>query len=126
VYIVLADLGPRIKALGPGHFAAAEGLEMKFDSRTGAPTRLTLTAADTAPQLLEKFQPIQPSAEDLSQYAAVYKSSELDATYRFGIKDGKLTLATNWQEPAILNPSARDEFQGPDGVSIAFRRNAAG
>jgi len=122
----LVAYGLHFKALGPGHFAAAEGLEMKFDFRTGAPTRLTLTAADTAPQVLEKFQPIQLSAEDLSQYTGVYTSSELEATYRFAVKDGKLTLAINWQEPAILNPSVRDEFQGPDGVSIVFRRDAAG
>ena len=122
----LVAYGLHFKALGPGHFAAAEGLDLKFDSRGGASMRLTLTAIDTVPQVLEKFQPRQPSAEELSQYAGVYTSSELEATYRFAVKDGKLTLATNWQEPAILNPSVRDEFQGPDGVSIVFRRNAEG
>ena len=36
-------------------------------------------------------------------------------------------LATHWQEPAVLdNPSVRDEFQGPFGASVVFRRDAAG
>src|SRR5438034_1073491 len=27
------------------------------------------------------------------------------------LKFGKLTLATNWQEPSVLEPAVRDEFQ---------------
>jgi CubicO group peptidase (beta-lactamase class C family) len=117
--------GLHFKPTSSDHFAAAEGLEMKFDSQNGG-ARLTLSSADTAPQILEKFQPITPSAADLAGYAGVYKSSELQATYRFAVKDGKLTLASNWQEPAVLNPSVRDEFEGPSGTAIVFQRDAAG
>ena len=53
-------------------------------------------------------------------------SAELQATYRFAVKDGKLTLAMNWQEPAVLEPTVLDEFQGPFGTAIVFRRDAAG
>ena len=42
------------------------------------------------------------------------------------MKDGKLTLAKNWQEPSVLEPAVRDEFQSPAGVAMVFRRNAAG
>ena len=121
----LAAYGMHFTPLGPGHFAAEEGPEMKFASENGGPMRLTLTADDTAPQILEKFEPIKPAAAELAQYAGVYTSSELEATYRLALNDGKLTLFNNWQEPATLDPSVRDEFQGPDGMAIVFRRNAA-
>ncbi len=113
------------KPLSPTHFSTAEGLDMNFDAH-GANPRLILSSADSAPQILEKFQAIKPSVEDLSKYAGEYKSSELQATYRFAVKDGKLTLATNWQEPAVLEPTVLDEFQGPFGTAIVFRRDAAG
>lgn len=121
----LAAYGMHFTPLGPAHFAAEEGPEMKFASENGGPMRLTITADDTAPQILEKFEPIKPAAAELAQYAGVYTSSELEATYRLALNDGKLTLFNNWQEPAALDPSVRDEFQGPDGMAIVFRRNAA-
>ncbi|HVH71836.1 MAG TPA: hypothetical protein VNB49_12085, partial [Candidatus Dormibacteraeota bacterium] len=64
--------------------------------------------------------------EDLSQYTGEYLSTELQATYQFAVKDGKLTLATNWQEPFVLEPTVRDEFQSPVGVAIVFRQDATG
>lgn len=88
--------------------------------------RATLTLEDGAPQVLERFEPLKPSAADLAQYAGEYASSELQATYRFAVKDGKLALATNWEEPSVLEPTVRDEFQSPVGVAMVFRRDAAG
>jgi hypothetical protein len=122
----LSVYGLRLKPLDATHFTASEGLDMKFEAHEGKPLRLTLDSADSAPQVFERFQVIEPSAEDLVQYSGEYKSSELEVTYRFAVKDGKLTLATNWQEPAVLDPIVRDEFGGPFGTAIVFRRDAAG
>jgi hypothetical protein len=88
--------------------------------------RLTLNFKDSAPQIFERYEPLQASAENSAEYAGEYTSAELEATYRFAVKDGKLTLATNWQEPALLEPTVRDEFQGPNGTAIVFRRDVAG
>jgi CubicO group peptidase (beta-lactamase class C family) len=118
--------GMHFKPVDATHFAAAEGLDVAFDTISGNPKRFTLTSANSAPQAFEKIQAVKPSAQDLAQYTGEYKSSELQATYRFAVKDGKLTLATNWQEPATLDPSVRDEFQGPFGAAVVFRRDAAG
>jgi CubicO group peptidase (beta-lactamase class C family) len=128
VSVVDGDLsvyGLHFKPRDATHFTAAEGLDMNFATGAGGPTQFTLTSASSAPQVFGKFKPTKPSAEELSQYSGEYKSSELQATYRFAVKDGKLTLATNWQEPATLDPSVRDEFQGPF-ASVVFRRDAAG
>lgn len=108
------------------HFAATPGPEITFDSpQKGAP-RFTLAFKDTAPQNFERYEPLKASEEDFAQYVGEYTSSELQATYRFAVKDGKLTLASNWQDPSVLEPTVRDEFQGPFGTAIVFRRDSAG
>jgi len=105
---------------------ATPGAAIAFDRLQNGGIRATLTVEDSAPQVFVKFEPVKPSAEDLAQYAGEYTSSELQATYRFAVKDGKLTLATNWQEPSVLEPAVRDEFQSPVGVAMVFRRDAPG
>jgi hypothetical protein len=117
--------GLHFKPVDATHFAAAEGLNVEFGTITGNPKRLTLTSATSAPQVFDQFSAVKPSAADLASYAGEYKSSELQATYRFAVKDGKLTLATNWQEAAALDPIIRDEFEGPFGAAIVFRRDGA-
>ena len=68
-----------------------------------------------------------PSQPDLAQYAATYQSDELQAKHKIAVKDGKLTLALNWQEPFALAPSERDEFQAAaTGASFVFQRDARG
>ncbi len=118
--------GTHFTPLGPAHFAAKGGPDLLFTSSNAGPMRLTVTSADAPPQILEKFQPVTPTAKDLSQYEGVFTSSELQATYRFSVKDGKLLLTMGWQTPAVLIPSVRDEFQGPYGATVVFRRDAAG
>jgi hypothetical protein len=88
--------------------------------------RLTVNFKDTASQVFERYEPLKASAENFAQYVGEYTSAELQATYRFAVKDAKLTLATNWQEPTVLEPTILDEFQGPFGTAIVFRRDAAG
>ncbi|HVH61407.1 MAG TPA: serine hydrolase domain-containing protein [Candidatus Sulfotelmatobacter sp.] len=122
----IVALGTHFKPRDANHFVAAPGAEITFDRLQNGNVRATLTLEDGAPQVLERFEPLKPSAADLAQYAGEYASSELQATYRFAVKDGKLALATNWEEPSVLEPTVRDEFQSPVGVAMIFRRDAAG
>lgn len=122
----LVALGTHFKPRDANHFAASPGAEIILDRGQNGSTRLTLAFEDAAPQIFERFEPLKPSAEDFVQYAGEYTSAELQATYRFAMKDGKLTLATKWQEPSVLEPTVRDEFQSPAGVAIVFRRDTAG
>jgi CubicO group peptidase (beta-lactamase class C family) len=122
----LTAFGTHFKPRDATHFAATPGPEISFDHSQNGGLKLTLNFTDTAPQVFERYEPLKVSAEELAQYAGEYSSTELEATYRFAVKDGKLTLATNWQEPAVLDPTVRDEFQGPFGTAIVFRRDAAG
>jgi CubicO group peptidase (beta-lactamase class C family) len=118
--------GTLFKPRDATHFVATPGPEIAFDRQPNSGMRLTLNFKDTAPQVFERYEPLKASAENFAQYAGEYASAELQATYRFAVKDGKLTLATNWQDAAVLEPIVLDEFQGPFGTSIVFRRDAAG
>jgi CubicO group peptidase (beta-lactamase class C family) len=119
--------GEQFKASDATHFAANEGrVEMVFESRSNSATRFTLTFRDSAQEVFERYEPLKPSEENFAQYQGEYTSAELQATYRFAVKDSKLTLASNWQPPATVEPTIRDEFQGPFGTAIVFRRDAKG
>ena len=118
--------GTLFKPRDATHFAVTPGPEIAFDRQPNAGMRLTLSFKDAAPQMFERYEPLKASAEKFTQYIGEYTSTELQATYRFAVKDGKLTLAANWRDPAVLEPTVLDEFQGPFGTAIVFRRDAAG
>ena len=122
----LAAFGEHFKPRDASHFIGAEGAEMTFEPRPGGVMRLTLAFKDTAPQVLETYEPLKSSEEAFAQYVGEYTSAEVEATDRFAVNDGKLTLAVAWQEPAVLEPTVRDEFQGPGGTAFVFRRDAKG
>ncbi len=121
----LEIFGYHFKPRDGSHFFLKSGAEVAFDREPNG-MQLTLTTEDTASRIYETYQPAQLSSEDLAQFAGEYTSAELEATYRLAAKDGKLTLMVNWQEPQVLKPTVRDEFEGPDGTAIVFRRNANG
>jgi CubicO group peptidase (beta-lactamase class C family) len=122
----LEAFGTQFKPRDATHFVAIPGPEIAFDRQVNSGMRLTLNFRDSAPQIFERYEPLKASAENFVQYVGEYTSTELQATYRFAVKDGKLTLATNWQDPAVLEPIILDEFQGPFGTSIVFHRDARG
>jgi CubicO group peptidase (beta-lactamase class C family) len=122
----LGAFGTQFKPRDATHFVATPGPEMAFDRQLNSGMRLTLNFKDSPPQVFERYEPLKASAENFAQYVGEYTSAELQATYRFAVKDGKLTLATSWQDPAVLEPIVLDEFQGPFGTSIVFHRDARG
>ena len=119
--------GQHLKASGPGKFALSSALQVAFASEGNGGMRMTVTSRDAAPQVFDRLGAFRPSPEELAQYAGTYESSELAATYKFAVKDGKLTQAIGWQEAAALDPSQKDEFHGgPTGAAFVFRRDAEG
>jgi CubicO group peptidase (beta-lactamase class C family) len=118
--------GLRFKPRDASHFVLAGGPEVAFDAQPNSGMKLTVNFKDTAPQIFERYEAIKASEENLGQYAGTYTCAELQATYRFAVKDGKLTLATNWQEPSDLQATVKDEFQGPSGTAIVFHHDSAG
>jgi len=121
----LQAFGTQFKPRDATHFFAISGPEIAFDRQLNSGMRLTLDFKDSAPQIFERYEPLKASAENFAQYVGEYTSAELQASYRFAVKDTKLTLTTNWQDPAVLEPIVLDEFQGPFGTSVVFHRDAA-
>jgi CubicO group peptidase (beta-lactamase class C family) len=122
----LVLFGQHLKASGADRFVFPGGPEFRFESGPGNAMRLTIESPDAAPQVFERYQAIQLTASDAAQYAGSFQSSELEATYKIEVKDGKPVLRVNWQEPTTLEPTVRDEFKGPNGEALVFRRDAKG
>lgn len=122
----LQAFGSHFKPRDSSHFAGPSRSEMAFDRKLDGVMRLTLTFRDTTPQVFETYNAVKPSADELAQYAGKYTSSELQATHHLSVKDGKLTLTANWRDPSVLEPTVRDEFQGPAGTALVFRRDVQG
>lgn len=100
--------------------------QIDFEPMNAGGMRMTMSSADAASLVFERFQPVSPGAEDLSKYAGEYVSDELQTTYKFAVKGGKLTLTRNWQEPTVLEFSIHDEFRAAHDIAIVFRRDASG
>jgi CubicO group peptidase (beta-lactamase class C family) len=118
----------RMKQEGANHYTSLLGrFEARFEPMSQGGMKMLFGHSYTEPYIFERFQPIKASAEDLAQYAGDYASNELQATYRFRVKEQTLTLTINWTEfPPFFSPSLRDEFHAPDDTAIVFRRDAAG
>src|SRR5262249_18014055 len=116
--------GQHLKAVASTRFELSPGLGLEFASQANAGMRMTFTVPDQAPQTFDRFVAPKLAADELAQYAGTYESSELQARYKFAVKDGKLTLAMNWADPGTLEPTARDEFHGgAAGASFVFTRD---
>jgi CubicO group peptidase (beta-lactamase class C family) len=121
----LEAFGAHFKPRDATHFVSGSESEMAFEHGP-AGMRLTLSVPDASPRVFETYQAVKPSNEDLGQFAGEYRSEELQATYRFGVKDGRLNLTVTWQQPQVLEATVRDEFQSGQGVAFVFRRDAGG
>ena len=122
-----AVLGPRrvpLKSLGGGAFimTAPPGARIWFEEQPDGAVHLK--PAPTAPVLV-RMAPFTPSADQLAEYAGVYRSDEMDAVFRISIKDGKLQLVRTKLRPAAIDSMFKDSFRSPTGV-IQFSRDAAG
>jgi CubicO group peptidase (beta-lactamase class C family) len=122
----LALFGQHLKSTSANHFAFPGGPELRFESSGGNGMSFTLESPDAAPQVFKRYQAISLAPADAAQYAGRFESGELEATYRIDVKDGKLVLRMGWEEPATLEATVRDEFRGPNGEALVFRRDGKG
>ena len=78
----------------------------------------------------EAVELVDPTPDQLQEYAGRYESDELAATYRLIVRDGRLWLRVNSRRWEPLDATVRDEFvhvQEPaDGRIITFLRNEKG
>ena len=111
-----------LKSLGEGLFVATEApwwqVQFQEDSvRIGTP--------QSPGALFLRSEPFSPSAEQLQDFAGIYRSDEIDAVYRMAIADGKLRLDRLKVNSATLEPIVADTFTSSAGV-IRFTRDGQG
>ena len=73
---------------------------------------------------------VDPTPDQLKEYAGRYESDELAATYRLAVRDGRLWLRVNSRRWEGIDATVRDEFihmQEPADLRIiTFLRNEKG
>jgi CubicO group peptidase (beta-lactamase class C family) len=129
---LVAVISPRqsypVRPIGNNRFRAdGPPVEMEF-GRSGQAGSMTLSfKTDGAPnaRLFEAMPEFRPTAEQLSAYAGIYRSDEIESVYRIEIEDGGLTLKRLKVKPDRLQPAIADYFRGVIG-SVHFVRNSEG
>jgi hypothetical protein len=78
----------------------------------------------------EAVELVEPTPDQLREYAGRYESDELAATYRLIVRDGRLWLRVNSRRWEPLDATVRDEFvhveEPADGRIITFPRDERG
>lgn len=128
--------GKLMAAVGPG-FPLTPMSATEF-SVVGVPVKVTFEIAadgstkkmivreggDRKPAVFEAVNAAAPSAAQLAEYAGRFYSEELDTSYVFAVKDGKLILQRKKFEDSTLSPGGVDSFYDGDLGTFKFVRNS--
>lgn len=87
--------------------------------------RVTIGPESGTTDTFERAEPFAPTPAQLEAFAGVYRSDEIEATYRTVVKDGRLRLERLKSAPSELEPLVADTFSSQPGV-IRFTRDATG
>jgi CubicO group peptidase (beta-lactamase class C family) len=114
-----------LKARDADHLRLA-GAPVDFDfaaPKAGGPLEMTLKDSGGKPEVYERVDAFTPTAADLSAYAGVYSSDEIDPLYRIKVEDGALVLHRLKNRPDKLMPVTAELFIGSIGT-LRFSRDA--
>jgi CubicO group peptidase (beta-lactamase class C family) len=111
--------GSKLQRLGPNEFSDLVGNPIVFKSANGTMSA-TLTIDSETYFSGDRVPHIPMSESALSGLTGNYHSDELDATYKFSLVKGALTLKFGNQPPVSLIPVAANEFQAGDLGTIVF------
>jgi hypothetical protein len=116
--------GHVLQPIGPNRFEdPIIGGTVTFSSSNGA-TKGTVTYNNAITFAGTRIDNFYVDGATLANYAGVYKSTELDATYKLSLEKGSLMLRMNWNPAVELQPIVQDEFDS-GGMTLVFRRGDA-
>lgn len=78
---------------------------------------LNFTYNESRPDVMERYEPINPSAQELQSYAGTYYNKEYASLFSFSVKDGKLVASNLNHQDITLRPVKKDVFTS---MSIFF------
>jgi CubicO group peptidase (beta-lactamase class C family) len=115
--------GANLRRVGPNQFKDLGTGTITFDDSEGG-MKATLEMDGETFFAGKRVEEPHLSGAALETYAGRYKSTELDATYKFSIHEGYLVLGKNWDPVLKLTPVAQDEFENEELGAIVFHRDA--
>ena len=132
--VLLSDFGGdeyhQMKPFAESHFhieevAWSERLDLHFVGGSGdKPARIEQSWDGGTPDVYELVAAVNPSPEQLREYAGEYVSDEVDPVYRLTVEGEKLTLLRLKQKPDSLQPATQDVFTGRLGT-LRFTRDSS-
>ena len=119
--------GLELKARDADHFRLVIApVDFTFaTSKPGGPLELSLKQGDEKPDVFTRLDPYAPSSAELSQYAGVYSSEEIDPLFEIKLEDGALLLSRLKNKPEKILPVSRELMICGTG-SLRFTRDAKG
>jgi len=115
--------GANLQRLGPNQFRDLGTDPITFTG-SGASMKATLEIDGDAFFAGSRIADLHPSEKDLAAYVGRYTSAELDTTFTFSLKQGKLVVGSKINPELPLSPVAEDEFESEDLGNVVFQRNA--
>jgi len=132
--VLLSDFGGDeyhpMKPFAESHFhiedvAWSERLDLHFVAGSGdKPAHIEQSWDGGTPDVYELVAAVNPSPEQLGEYAGEYVSDEIDPLYRLKVEGDKLTLRRLKQKPDSLQPATQDVFTGKLGT-LRFTRDSS-
>src|SRR5262245_14119125 len=83
------------------NIAGQEGAVAEFGSASGK-AQLRLSRNNRKPDTFDRVEAFEPSAGQLSEFAGIYYSEELDTTYRMSVEQGRLFVIDSNDEKEPL------------------------
>jgi CubicO group peptidase (beta-lactamase class C family) len=114
--------GAKLRRIGPNQFKDLGTGTITFEESDGV-MRATLAMDGYAFFDGKRIEQPHLTDADLTAYSGIYRSSEIDATYRISAEKGGLSLRNDWESPMKLSPIAPDEFEGEDETTFVFERD---
>src|SRR5262249_4306610 len=123
----------RLRPLSPTRFRAPDSpidkSTLVFEqTNADAPVTLRMEVDDGSTLEFERVTLVEPGGKELADCAGVYYNDEVQATYRFFVRDGALFLQVNNRRHERLEPTLRDTYiasvrQPDDNRIITFVRD---
>jgi CubicO group peptidase (beta-lactamase class C family) len=101
-----------------------QSTEVTFTSRPdGSAMQLVVMPEGRKPGIFEVQETMNPTAEQLKEYAGAYYSDELDTVYRMEVVDGKLVLKRKKYPPMPFSAVFKDALSNPTTGIVQFTRD---